>query len=93
MTAHEPQRPVVPPPVPAPYLKGIEPLSPAALRASLKPRPTPAERRLLRREQTDREQRIIAARLAYQDEHGVEIRPEPFAGPDEIASKDLPYVR
>lgn len=73
----EDRRPVIPPPVPAPYLAGIPPLSDEALRAAEKQRPTKAELRLLQREQRQREQQIIAARLAYQDRRGVRIVPEP----------------
>jgi hypothetical protein len=33
----------------------------------------------VRREQTDRQRKIIAARLAWQQAHGVEILPEPVS--------------
>ena len=77
------RKPVVPPPVPAPYLVGLAGLSDAAHRALKKKRPSPSERRLIRREQVACQRRIIAARLAYQNEHGVKIGPEPCAGPHE----------
>jgi hypothetical protein len=69
----------IPPPRPAPYLAGIPPLSPESLRAARKKRLTKAELARVRREQTDRQRKIIAARLAWQQAHGVEILPEPVS--------------
>ena len=68
---------VVPPPVPAPYLDAVPPLSETVLKLLSEQRAlTSRERRLVNRELKDRRQRLAQARREYELQHGVRIAPE-----------------
>ena len=68
---------VVPPPVPAPYLASVPPLSEVALGVLASPRrPLAAERRLVDRELAERRNQLRIARQLYERQQGVRIAPE-----------------